>query len=123
MWVQKLSYNKILPYCVFKTEFSYENQLDCWYQNKEYTKEMYITISFCREIQAIFTCYLGSLLTGYGLAFSAIAIPDIKNDRDSQFSFLGLGLIQISNDSLAWFGKTSIYEQGRLFKHCFQQVQ
>ena len=68
---------------------------------------MYITNSFLREIQAIFTCYLGSLLTGYGLAFSAIAIPDIKNDRDSKFSFLGFGEVQISDDNLAWFGKNN----------------
>ena len=33
-----------------------------------------------RELQAIITLYLGTLLGGYSMGFSAIAIPDMKND-------------------------------------------
>ena len=33
-----------------------------------------------RELQAIVTLYLGTLLGGYSMGFSAIAIPDMKND-------------------------------------------
>ena len=32
-----------------------------------------------RELQAILTVYLCTLLSGYSMGFSAIAIPDIKN--------------------------------------------
>ena len=57
-----------------------------------------------RQIQAIFTCYLGSLLTGFSVAFSAIAIPGIKLDRvNQQTSFVGN--IEVSNENLSWFGK------------------
>ena len=33
-----------------------------------------------RELQAIITLYLGTLLGGYSMGFSAIAIPDMKHD-------------------------------------------
>ena len=33
-----------------------------------------------RELQAIITLYLGTLLGGYSMGFSAIAIPDMKNE-------------------------------------------
>ena len=34
----------------------------------------------CRELQAILTVYTCSLLSGYSLGFSAVAIPDIKSN-------------------------------------------
>ena len=33
-----------------------------------------------RELQAILTLYLGTLLGGYSMGFSAVAIPDIKTE-------------------------------------------
>ena len=33
-----------------------------------------------RELQAILTIYLFNILGGYGMGYSAIAIPDIKKD-------------------------------------------
>ena len=36
-------------------------------------------VSLLRELQAILTVYLCTLLSGYSMGFSAIAIPDIKN--------------------------------------------
>ena len=38
-------------------------------------------MSLSRELQAILTLYLGTILTGYNLGFSAVAIPDIKEER------------------------------------------
>ena len=37
-----------------------------------------VSIGLRRELQAILTLYLGTLLIGYNLGFSAVAIPDIK---------------------------------------------
>ena len=69
-----------------------------------------------RQIQAIFTCYLGSLLTGFSVAFSAIAIPGIKLDRAQQLSFVGS--IEVSDDNLSWFGKLFNNIPGDLFISC-----
>ena len=33
-----------------------------------------------RELQAILTLYLGTLLSGYNSGFPAVAIPDIKQE-------------------------------------------
>ena len=66
-----------------------------------------------RQIQAIFTCYLGSLLTGFSVAFSAIAIPGIKLDR-AQELFL-VGSIEVSDDNLSWFSKLYKNIPGDLF--------
>ena len=33
-----------------------------------------------REFQAIVTLYLGTLLGGYSMGLSAVAIPDMKNE-------------------------------------------
>ena len=38
-------------------------------------------MSLRRELQAILTLYLGTILTGYNLGFSAVAIPDIKEEK------------------------------------------
>ena len=38
-------------------------------------------LSLRRELQAILTLYLGTILTGYNLGFSAVAIPDIKEEK------------------------------------------
>ena len=38
-------------------------------------------LSLFRELQAILTLYLGTILTGYNLGFSAVAIPDIKEEK------------------------------------------
>ena len=69
-----------------------------------------------RQIQAIFTCYLGSLLTGFSVAFSAIAIPGIKLDRTQKLSFVGS--IEVSNDNLSWFGKLLNNISCNLFISC-----
>ena len=33
-----------------------------------------------REVQAILSLYLATLLTGYNFGFSAVAVPDIKQE-------------------------------------------
>ena len=35
---------------------------------------------FARELQAILTLYLGTVLIGFSIGFSAVAIPDIKEE-------------------------------------------
>ena len=35
-------------------------------------------VGLARELQAILSLYLGTLLSGYNMGFSAVAIPDIK---------------------------------------------
>ena len=33
-----------------------------------------------RELQAILSLYFGALLSGYSMGFSAVAVPDIKEE-------------------------------------------
>ena len=33
-----------------------------------------------RELQAILTLYIGPLLSGYSMGFSAVAVPDMKEE-------------------------------------------
>ena len=43
-----------------------------------------------RELQAIITLYLGTLLGGYSMGFSAIAIPDMKHDMRNEVNVVSL---------------------------------
>ena len=76
-----------------------------------------------REMLAILSLYLGTLLNGYSFAFSAVAIPDItmemRWDSDSTYydtegilsplrnnaSLSFLPKILASDEELSWFGK------------------
>ena len=40
---------------------------------------------FLRELQAILTLYLGTVLIGFSIGYSAVAIPDIKNEMRQMF--------------------------------------
>ena len=63
-----------------------------------------INYAILRETFAILTLYLGTILGGYNMGFSAIAIPDIKNEMmTNSTSFIPK--ILASNDQLSWFGK------------------
>ena len=60
---------------------------------------------FVREAHAVLTVYLTILLGAYGNGFSAVAIPDIKNEmRLGSQSYL-ISSIQASSEELSWFGK------------------
>ena len=43
---------------------------------------------FARELQAILTLYLGTVLIGFSLGFSAVAIPDINNEMRNRLYWL-----------------------------------
>ena len=40
---------------------------------------------FARELQAILTLYLGTVLIGFSLGYSAVAVPDINNEMRNLF--------------------------------------
>ena len=40
----------------------------------------FLEAGLAREVQAIVSLYLGSLLSGYSLGLSAVALPDIKQE-------------------------------------------
>ena len=63
-----------------------------------------------REVRAIVTVYLATLLGGYSNGFSAIAIPDIKAemtaDNGSAYSDLLIPRLEAaSEEQLSWFGE------------------
>ena len=59
-----------------------------------------------QELQAILTLYIGTLLGGYSVGFSAVAIPDIKRTGDNSTNFLiDIPEIQASGEELSWFGR------------------
>ena len=63
-----------------------------------------INHAILRETFAILTLYLGIILGGYNMGFSAIAIPDIKNEMLSNSTSV-IPKISATNDQLSWFGK------------------
>ena len=63
-----------------------------------------IESNFVREAHAVLTVYLSTLIGGYSMGFSAVAIPDIKNEMKSENKNL-LSSIQASSEELSWFGE------------------
>ena len=61
---------------------------------------------FVREAHAVLTVYFSTLIGGYSMGFSAVAIPDIKNEMKSENpkSYL-ISSIQASSEELSWFGE------------------
>ena len=60
-----------------------------------------------RELQAILTLYIGTLLGGFSMGFSAVTIPDIKQEwkmRENKTSFF-IPAIEALNEDLSWFGR------------------
>ena len=61
---------------------------------------------FIRELQVILTLYIGTVLSGFNMGFSAVAIPDIKQEwKMSGNSTSFLPSIEASDEELSWFGK------------------
>ena len=56
-----------------------------------------------REMQAVLTLYITTLLSGYTMGFSAVAVPDIKAavGRDTGL----LPSLQADTEELSWFGE------------------
>ena len=67
-----------------------------------------INHAILRETFAILTLYLGTILGGYNMGFSAIAIPDIKNEMMSNSTSV-IPKISATSDQLSWFGKKVNY--------------
>ena len=63
---------------------------------------------FVREAHAVLTVYLSTLLGGFGMGFSAVAIPDIKNEMKLGNESYLVPSIQASSEELSWFGKKLI---------------
>ena len=64
-----------------------------------------VETSLKRETQSIVTVWIGNLMTGYAMGFSAVAIPDIiKEMKSNQTSILPP--IDANPEDLSWFGKT-----------------
>ena len=67
-----------------------------------------IESNFVRETHAVLTVYLSTLIGGYSMGFSAVAIPDIKNEMKSENQNL-VPAIQASSEELSWFGMIHSY--------------
>ena len=64
-----------------------------------------VDTSLMRETQCIVTVYIGNLMSGYAMGFSAVAIPDIMNEMKSNQSSI-LPAIDAKPEDLSWFGET-----------------
>ena len=60
---------------------------------------------FVREAHAVLTVYLTVLIGAYANGFSAVAIPDIKNEMRVGSQSIYITSIQASSEELSWFGK------------------
>ena len=63
-----------------------------------------INIGLIRELQAILTLYMFTVLSGFSMGFSAISIPDIKKEMQmggNQSSYF-LPAIKASDEELSW---------------------
>ena len=60
---------------------------------------------FVRESHAVLTVYLTLLIGAYSNGFSAVAIPDIKNEMKHGSKFNLISAIQASSEDLSWFGE------------------
>ena len=62
-----------------------------------------------KELQAILIVYVGTILGGFSMGFSTVAIPDIKRiselGRNASDFFLNIPGIQASDEQLSWFGR------------------
>ena len=58
-----------------------------------------------RELEAILTVYLGTLLSGYSSGFSAVAVPGMREEARSNFSHSSIiPPLEMTEDQLSWFG-------------------
>ena len=64
-----------------------------------------IQSDFVREAHAVLTVYFSTLIGGYSMGFSAVAIPDIKKEMKSENQQYLISSIQASSEELSWFGE------------------
>lgn len=60
---------------------------------------------FVREAHAVLTVYLTLLIGAYSNGFSAVAIPDMKNEMRLESQSALISSIQATNEELSWFGE------------------
>jgi len=63
-------------------------------------------LGLIRELQAIMTLYIGTVLSGFNMGLSAISIPGIKEEMSTgskQHSSI-FQAINASEEELSWFG-------------------
>ena len=57
-----------------------------------------------RELQAILTVYLSTLLSGYSSGFSAVAVPAMREEVRSNHSYWDIPPVELTEEELSWFG-------------------
>merc|ERR1719158_1329226 len=72
--------------------------------------KMFTAINFglVRELQAILTLYIATVLSGFSMGFSAISIPGIKEEmslNNTQSSSV-IPSIKASEEELSWFASS-----------------
>jgi hypothetical protein len=67
-------------------------------------------VGLMRELQAILTLYLGTVMGGFNMGYSAVTIPDIKQEWEIRGNTTSSFLpeIEASDEDLSWFGKNFI---------------
>ena len=89
-----------------------------------YKKLTSMNVGLIRELQAILTLYMGTVLSGFNMGFSAVTIPDIKQEwvmsGNNSSSFIPA--IQASDEELSWFGKNITAQHFKTVIILFQLV-
>ena len=62
-----------------------------------------------RECRAILTLYIATMMAGYSMGYSAVAIPDITNQMKSNSTENIFPTIQATREQLSWFGKFKFF--------------
>ena len=76
-----------------------------------------LSSSFVREATAITILYLTTLMDGCAQGFSAVAIPDIKNEMDTSNGTYLIPSIVASSKDLTWFGNKNRNVKVKHLKH------
>ena len=66
----------------------------------------FLSQEFLRECRVILTLYIATLMAGYGMGYSAVAIPDLSREMESNNTENILPKIQATPEQLSWFGDT-----------------
>ena len=73
-----------------------------------------------RELGAILTVYLGTLLSGYSSGFSAVALPGMREEMgtNTNHTHSFLPPVQLTEEQLSWFGNYEDTTQSSPHPHC-----
>ena len=79
--------------------------------------ECFRSRGFCRELQANLTLYLGIIIQGFNMGFSAVAVPDIQLEWSQGLASSSSSLIpaiEASQEDLSWFGKVTKFKKRKM---------